>query len=87
VVEVPGRHTYGRSIRQAERRIREALHLWVDDADQAELHSKIRLPRQAQNAVRRAKSARARVARDQQEAAKATQAVGARVGVPECGGL
>jgi predicted RNase H-like HicB family nuclease len=73
VVEVPGCHTYGRSIRQAERRIREALDLWVDDADQAELHPKIRLPRQAQNAVRRAKAARARAARDQQEAAKATQ--------------
>ena len=73
VAELPGCHTYGRSIRQAKRRIREALELWVDDADQAELFPKIRLPRQAQSAVRKAKAARARAARDQQEAAEATQ--------------
>jgi predicted RNase H-like HicB family nuclease len=73
VAEVPGCHTYGRSIRQAQRRIREALELWVDDAEQAELLPKIRLPRQAQTAVRKAKAARARAARDQREAAEATQ--------------
>src|SRR6266508_1170096 len=71
VPEVPGCHTYGRSIRQAARRIREALELWVDDAAQAELVPEIRLPRQAQAAVRRAKAARARVAREQREAATA----------------
>jgi predicted RNase H-like HicB family nuclease len=71
VPEVPGCHTYGRSLRQARERIREALGLWVDDADQAELVSDIRLPRKAHVAVRRAKSARARVARDQQQAAEA----------------
>jgi len=71
VREVPGCHTYGRSIRQAARRIREALELWVDDAAQAELVPEIRLPRQAQAAVRRAKAARARVAREQREAATA----------------
>jgi predicted RNase H-like HicB family nuclease len=38
VPEVPGCHTYGRSLRQAKHRIREALSLWVDDADRAELH-------------------------------------------------
>jgi predicted RNase H-like HicB family nuclease len=73
VREVPGCHSYGRSIRQAERRIREALGLWVDDADQAELFAKIRLPRQAQDAVRKAKTARARAERDRQEAAEATR--------------
>jgi predicted RNase H-like HicB family nuclease len=71
VPEVPGCHTYGRSIRQAERRIREALGLWVDDADQAELVPDIRLPQQARLAVRRAKSARARLARDKRQAAEA----------------
>ena len=73
VPEVPGCHSYGRSIRQAQSRIREALGLWVDDADQAELFPKIRLPRQAQDAVRKAKAARAKAERDRQEAAKATQ--------------
>jgi predicted RNase H-like HicB family nuclease len=71
VPEVPGCHTYGRSLRQARERIREALGLWVDDADQAELVPDIRLPRKAQTAVRRAKSARTLVARHQQQAAEA----------------
>jgi len=71
VPEVPGCHTYGRSLRQARERIREALGLWVDDADQAELVPHIRLPRKAHLAVRRAKSSRARVARDQQQATEA----------------
>jgi predicted RNase H-like HicB family nuclease len=73
VREVPGCHTYGRSIRQAERRIREALALWVDDADQAELFPKIRLPRQARDAVRKAEAARERAARDREQAARAAQ--------------
>jgi predicted RNase H-like HicB family nuclease len=73
VREVPGCHTYGRSIRQAQNRIREALGLWVDDAEQAELLPRIRLPRRAQDAVRKAKAARARAERDQREAAEATQ--------------
>jgi predicted RNase H-like HicB family nuclease len=49
VPEVPGCHTYGRSLRQAKRRIREALSLWVDDADEAELVFDVRLP----SAIRR----------------------------------
>lgn len=73
VPEVPGCHSYGRSLQQARRRIREALELWVDDADQAEFHEEIHLPRRAQTAVRRAKTARARAARDQQEAAEAAR--------------
>jgi predicted RNase H-like HicB family nuclease len=71
VPDVPGCHTYGRSIRQAQRRIREALGLWVDDADQAELIPDIRLPRQARTVVSRAKAERARALKDQQEAARA----------------
>ena len=58
---------------QTRERIREALGLWVDDADQAELVPDIRLPRRAQTAVRRARTARARVVRDQQEAAEAAE--------------
>jgi predicted RNase H-like HicB family nuclease len=73
VPEVPGCHTYGRSLRQARERIREALGLWVDDADQAELLPKIRLPRRAQDAVRKARAARARAERDRQQAAEAAE--------------
>ena len=73
VPEVPGAHTYGRSLQQARRRIREALDLWVDDAADARFDEEIRVPREAQAAVRRAKSTRAKVARDQREAAEAAR--------------
>jgi predicted RNase H-like HicB family nuclease len=55
---VPGAHTYGRSLRQVRHRTREALSLWVDDADRAHLEYEIHLPRDARTAVRRASSAR-----------------------------
>jgi predicted RNase H-like HicB family nuclease len=60
VPEVPGCHTYGRSLRQVKGRIREALSLWVDNADRAELEFDIRLPseiRQKVAATRRAREA------------------------------
>ena len=60
VPDVPGCHTYGRSIEQATNRIREALGLWVDDADQAELDVHPRLPKPQRDVVRRALHARER---------------------------
>lgn len=48
VPKVPGCHSYGRSIQQAMRRIREALELFVDDAADAELTEKIELPARVQ---------------------------------------
>src|SRR5436309_356773 len=44
VPSVRGCHTHGRTLEQARRRLREALGLWVDDADTAELVEDIRLP-------------------------------------------
>lgn len=44
---VRGCHTQGRSIRQAEERIREALSLFVDDADRATLKASFVLPADA----------------------------------------
>jgi predicted RNase H-like HicB family nuclease len=67
VPSVPGCHTQGRSIRQAMSRIREALSLWVADADRAELIETIRLPAAARASVRRAVSARERAERAQEE--------------------
>jgi predicted RNase H-like HicB family nuclease len=59
VPSVPGCHTYGRTIDQARRRIREAIGLWVEDADSAELVEDIRLPARAKDALRRSTRARA----------------------------
>ncbi len=63
IAEVPsvaGCHTYGRSIRQAKSRIREALSLWVEDAAEAELVSDIRLAPELRKAARAGIRARAR---------------------------
>jgi len=73
VPEVPGCHTYGRSLRQAKRRIREALSLWVTDADRADLSFDIRLPRDTGRAVATARSVRKAADRAQREAMEATK--------------
>lgn len=44
VKEVRGCHTQGRTIDQARRRIREALELFVEDAEDAELIDNVVLP-------------------------------------------
>src|SRR5215204_7701437 len=50
VPRVRGCHTYGRTLQQARRRIREALSLWVEDADSVELVEDVRLPASVRNA-------------------------------------
>ncbi len=75
--DVPGCHTYGRSLRQARARIREALSLWVDDADAAELEFRYHLPsewRQAVGAYRRARARAISAEKDAQELAAAVAA-------------
>lgn len=44
LAEIPECHTYGNSLSRARSKIREALGLWVDDADSAEIVDDIRLP-------------------------------------------
>jgi predicted RNase H-like HicB family nuclease len=72
VPDVPGCHTYGRSLEQARRRIREALGLWVSDADRADLDFHVRLPAEIRTELRRARSARERSAHAQLVAHDAT---------------
>ena len=73
VPQIPGCHTYGRTLDQARRRIREALSLWVDDAEEAEIEAEIRLPRAAREALDRAKRARARADRERSRAQEETE--------------
>ncbi len=68
VPSVPGCHTYGRSITQAISRTRQALSLWVDDADAAELRPKFRLPDGLLRAADRGRIARLKASRAQIEA-------------------
>ena len=68
VPSVRGCHTQGRSLQQARRRIREALGLFVSNADIAELTEEIRLPAEIRHVVRRGTSARERANRAMREA-------------------
>jgi len=65
---VPGFHTYGRSLRQAKSRAREALSLWVEDADDAELEFQYHLPKQWREATRGFRQARTRAMNAEREA-------------------
>ena len=71
---VRGCHTYGRTLDQVRRRIREALSLWVEDADTAELLEEIRLPDEARQAIRRSSAARRRAENGRANAQVATVA-------------
>lgn len=75
IVSVPavrGCHTYGRSLVEARRRIREALALWVKDADKAELEEEVRLPARARQALNRTRAVRARAEAEGERAQGAT---------------
>jgi predicted RNase H-like HicB family nuclease len=72
VPAVPGCHTYGRSIHEAIARTREALALWVEDADDAELVPDIKIAADLRAAAR--SGIRARTKADAAQAA-ARQAV------------
>lgn len=65
VREVRGAHTQGRSIAQARRRVREALSLFVEDADRAELFDNIRIDAETRSILRKAAQARAALERQQ----------------------
>ena len=72
VEDVPGCHTQGRTIQEAERRIREALGLFVDDADDAELSRDVKLPADLAKSLEDY-----REARDELERAQAVSATAA----------
>jgi predicted RNase H-like HicB family nuclease len=68
VPSVPGCHTYGRTLDQARRRLREALSLWVDDAERAEFDEDVKLPAALRAAISRSQEARARADRERAQA-------------------
>jgi predicted RNase H-like HicB family nuclease len=72
VVGLRGSHTHGRTLEQARRRIREALALWAEDADTAELAEEILLPAPARAAIRESKDARYTADRQRRSAQVAT---------------
>lgn len=73
VPSMRGCHTHGRSLEQARRRLREALGLWVSDADTAGLVEEIRLPLGASRAIRESRKRRVRADESRAHAQKATR--------------
>ncbi len=75
VKEAPAAITQGRTIAEARRRIREALGLALDDdaaARRVELKDEVKLPADAQRALRQARAARARLAAESKKAQNTT---------------
>lgn len=68
VPAVPGCHTYGRTLEQARRRIREALGLWIEGADDADLAFEVHLPAEVRRELTRAHALRERSERAQRDA-------------------
>lgn len=66
--DVPGFHTYGRSLRQVRNRVREALSLWVEDAGDADLEFRYQLPKGWREATRKLERARTRATTAEKEA-------------------
>lgn len=71
--DVPGCHTQGRTLRAARERMRDALSLFVDDADRGEIVEDLRLPSNALAAVRRTAQLREQAAETQQESQAAAR--------------
>jgi predicted RNase H-like HicB family nuclease len=74
IKEVRGVHTQGRSIAQARTRVREALGLFVDGAETAELVDDIRVGAGMLNAILKARRARQAADRQQKLATLASRA-------------
>lgn len=73
-VEIPkvkGCHSYGRTIDQARERIREALALFVANAENATIEDDVRMPASVRRAVQGARHARAQLERAKVEVALA----------------
>ena len=71
IPDVPGCHSYGRTIDQARERIREALGLFVNDSTAARIEDDVRLPLGISKRIETAKQLRDRVTRDQREMVRA----------------
>jgi predicted RNase H-like HicB family nuclease len=73
VPSVRGCHTQGRTVEEAQRRIREALGLFVPNAEKATLKNVIHLPKRARRLVTAYLTRRKRVAAEEADAAAAAR--------------
>ena len=73
IPRVRGCHTHGRSLDEARNRVREALSLFVKNAETADLVDDIRLPVHARTMLRKVRDARTRARVEQARAARMAQ--------------
>lgn len=73
VREVRGCHTQGRTVAEANRRIREALELFVDDARAAKIVDDVKLPVSVRKAIRDYTTLRKRADQEDHRAALAAR--------------
>ena len=73
VREVRGCHTQGRTVDEARRRIREAMELFVDDAQSAKVVDDVKLPATAAKAIRTYATLRKRADQEDRRAAIAAR--------------
>jgi predicted RNase H-like HicB family nuclease len=73
VREVRGCHTQGRTVDEARRRIREAMELFVDDAQSAKVVDDVKLPAMAAKAIRVYATLRKRADQEDRRAAIAAR--------------
>jgi predicted RNase H-like HicB family nuclease len=73
VPRLPGCHSYGRTLEQARRRIREVVELWIDDAGDVVLQEEIRLPIDVKTAIARSRRARERAQQENENAQHLTR--------------
>jgi predicted RNase H-like HicB family nuclease len=74
VPAIRGCHTYGRTLEQARRRLREALGLWIARPEQAVIEEEIRLPADLKAAIQRSRRTRERAEQEREHAQKETRA-------------
>ena len=73
VAKVKGCHTQGRTIDEARRRIREALSLFVKDADHAKLVDQVKLPTHVRQMMQQWQRSRRRAEQEQTRAMALTR--------------
>ena len=73
VPKLRGCHTQGRTLDEARRRIREAMALFLEDAESVEIRDQILLPKDVQQTIRKVAECRRTAARLQKRSAGALE--------------
>jgi len=74
IPSIRGCHTYGRTLKQARTRLREALGLWIERPEQAVIEEDVHLPADLRVAIQRSRRTRERAEWEQENAQEQTRA-------------